>query len=345
MNEPNIGHMTAVAPQRNPHDRGMKDALRVGIVALLAADQWPGAEPDQLVRMVRTVEDLSFDSLWANDSLVGPRIEALTFLAAAASVAERVTLGTAALLPALRRPVQAAQALASIDRLAQGRLVVAVGAGFPGISEAEYAVSEVSWRRRFRRLDETVALWRQLWAGEGPGAFHGETMTLSDIPAGIRPFNPAGPPVWLAGDTPRARARAGSAYDGWLPYPPTPSGFAAGLGEVRAAAKLAGRPTDAITPALFVTVLVTDSPDGGRSELDQFTTATYGFPLAAVENLQAFAAGSVEAVAAKLANYVAAGVRHLVCRIGVLTQDGFQVQLERLRDVKERLDEASRAYP
>ncbi|OBK90570.1 LLM class flavin-dependent oxidoreductase [Mycolicibacter sinensis] len=319
--------------------------LRVGVVALLAADQWPGTEPGQLVRMVRTVEDLGFDSLWANDSLIGPRIEALTFLAAAAAVAERVTLGTAALLPALRRPVQAAQALASLDRLAQGRLVVAVGAGFPGVSEAEYAVSEVSWRRRSRRLDETVALWRQLWAGAGPRSFHGDTIILTDIPAGITPFNPGGPPVWLAGDTPRARARAGSAYDGWLPYPPTPSGFAAGLGDVRAAAELAGRPAGAVTPALFVTVLVTDSPDGGRAELDRFTTATYGFPLAAVESLQAFAAGSAEVVAAKLASYVEAGVRHLVCRIGVLTQDAFQVQLRRLRDVKERLEESSHAYP
>lgn len=337
--------MTSLASHRQPHDRGMKAPLRVGIVALLAADQWPGGKPDQLVRMVRTVEDLGFDSLWANDSLVGPRIEALTFLAAAASVAQRVTLGTAALLPALRRPVQAAQALASIDRLAQGRLVVAVGAGFPGISETEYAVSEVSWRRRSRRLDETVALWRQLWTGAGPSAFHGDTMNLSEIPSGIRPFNPAGPPVWLAGDTPRARARAGSAYDGWLPYPPTPSGFAAGLGDVRAAAELAGRPTDAVTPALFVTVLVTDSPDGGRSELDRFTTATYGFPLVVVESLQAFAAGSAEAVAAKLANYIDAGVRHLVCRIGVLTQDGLGIQLRRLRDVKERLDDSFRAYP
>jgi len=320
-------------------------ALRVGVVALLAADQWPGTEPGQLVRMVRTIEDLGFDSLWANDSLIGPRIEALTFLAAAASVAERLTLGTAALLPALRRPVHAAQTLASLDRLAQGRLVVAVGAGFPGLSETEYAVSEVSWRRRSRRLDETVALWRQLWAGAGPSTFHGETLRLSDIPSGITPFNSGGPPVWLAGDTARARARAGSTYDGWLPYPPTPSRFATGLGEVHAAAALAGRPTDAVTPALFVTVLVTDSPDGGRSELDRFTTATYGFPLAAVEGIQAFAAGSAEAVAAKLATYVEAGARHVVCRIGVLTQEAFQVQLRRLRDVQERLEESSCAHP
>src|SRR5262249_23758333 len=60
------------------------------------------------------------------------RIEALTMLAAVAPLTSRVALGTAALLPVLRRPVQAAQTLASIDLLSGGRLVLAVGAAFPG---------------------------------------------------------------------------------------------------------------------------------------------------------------------------------------------------------------------
>ena len=53
-------------------------------------------------------------------------------LAAVAPLTSRVTLGTAALLPVLRRPVQAAQTLASIDLLSGGRLVLTVGAAFPG---------------------------------------------------------------------------------------------------------------------------------------------------------------------------------------------------------------------
>src|SRR6185312_8228708 len=115
----------------------------------------------------------------------------------------------AALQPVLRRPVQTAHVLASIDHLSQGRLAVAVGAGFPGLSQAEYAASEVPWTRRFARLDDTVALWRQLWNTKDPSSFHGAVLHLDDIPAGIRPFNASVPPVWLAGDTPGARARAG----------------------------------------------------------------------------------------------------------------------------------------
>jgi alkanesulfonate monooxygenase SsuD/methylene tetrahydromethanopterin reductase-like flavin-dependent oxidoreductase (luciferase family) len=270
-------------------------------------------------------------------SLVRPRIEALTFLSAAAAVTERITLGTAALQPALRRPVQTAQVLASIDQLSGGRLTVGVGAGFPGLSEVEYAVSDVPWPRRFARLDDTVKLWRQLWTGQGPSFFRGKVLHLDGIPAGIAPVRPGGPPVWLAADTAGARARAGALYDGWLPYPPTPDGYASGLAEVRVAAEQTGRRPEEVTPALFVTVLMTDDADGGRAALDHFATNTYGFGLDVIEQIQTFAVGPVDVVAAAIRRYVDAGVRHLVCRIGVLGPEGFLDQLKQLRLVKEIL--------
>jgi alkanesulfonate monooxygenase SsuD/methylene tetrahydromethanopterin reductase-like flavin-dependent oxidoreductase (luciferase family) len=315
----------------------MDQPISLGVMPPLAAEPWAGADLRGLLDFARAVEDLGFDSLWANDSLVRPRIEALTFLSAAAAVTDRITLGTAALQPVLRRPVQTAQVLASIDQLSRGRLAVAVGAGFPGLSEVEYAASEVPWRRRFARLDDTVALWRQLWNAKEPSLFHGALLHLDDIPAGITPFSAPGPPVWLAADTTGARARAGRLYDGWLPYPPTPQGYRSGLAEIRTAAQRAGRVRDAVTPALFVTVLVTDDADGGRAALDHFTTRTYGFGIDVIEQIQTFAAGTRDTVAARLANYIDAGARHLVCRIGVLGPDGFIEQLHQLRAVKEAL--------
>jgi alkanesulfonate monooxygenase SsuD/methylene tetrahydromethanopterin reductase-like flavin-dependent oxidoreductase (luciferase family) len=315
----------------------MNQQLCFGVMPPLAADPWAGTDLRGLLDFARAIEDLGFDSLWANDSLVRPRIEALTFLSAAAAVTDRVRLGTAALQTVLRRPVQTAQALASIDRLSGGRLAVAVGAGFPGLSEVEYAASEVPWSRRFARLDDTVELWRQLWNTEKPSSFHGAVLHLDDIPAGITPFSASGPPVWLAGDTTAARDRAGRLYDGWLPYPPTPDGYRSGLAEVRTAAQRAGRTADAVAPALFVTVLVTDDADSARAALDHFATQTYGFGIDAVEQIQTFAAGTPDAVTARLASFIDAGARHLVCRIGVLGPDGFIEQLQQLRSIKEAL--------
>jgi alkanesulfonate monooxygenase SsuD/methylene tetrahydromethanopterin reductase-like flavin-dependent oxidoreductase (luciferase family) len=292
-----------------------------------------GAEPAGLLDLAVRAETLGLASVWVGETLLRPVMEPLTFLSAAAVMTERVTLGTAALLPAFRRPVQAAQALASLDRLSGGRLTVTVGAGFPGRSEAEYAVSGVPWPRRFARLDDTVALWRRLWTTDGPTDFHGEVLHLDGIPPTTAPAQPGGPRIWLGGGTAAAQARTGRYYDGWLPYPPDIEDYRRGVAQVRAAATGAGRPSDAITPALFVTVLVTDDRTDPRAALDEYTGTTYRLPLSTVETIQLFVAGPPEVVRAGLAACVAAGARHILCRIGSLDLATQREQLERLRDI------------
>src|SRR6478752_5028352 len=102
---------------------GVVDALAVGVLLPITRSLWgEGADLRRLVDLGRRAEALGFDSVWVNDSLVSPRIEALAMLSALAPVTSRVELGTAALLPVLRRPVQAANALASVDLLSGGRL-------------------------------------------------------------------------------------------------------------------------------------------------------------------------------------------------------------------------------
>ncbi|WP_238013425.1 LLM class flavin-dependent oxidoreductase [Dactylosporangium sp. AC04546] len=296
-----------------------------GVLLPTGAAQWvPGDDPRDLVGFARAAEQAGFASLWVNDSLISPRIEALTMLAALAPATERVALGTAALLPFLRRPVQAAQSLASIDLLSGGRLVVTVGAGFPGrFGRPFYDLSEVPWERRFLRLDETVALWRALW--DGASSFHGKLLSLDDLPPATRPFRKGGPPIWLGGFTPGAFARAGRLYDGWLPYPPDPADYAAGLRAVLDAA--GGRP---VTPALFVTVRVDRDVATGRRVLDDYARASYGMPLSDLERIQAVVTGTAAEVRMALDRYAAAGARHVVLRLGGLDLRDQREQLERV---------------
>ncbi|GAA3080045.1 LLM class flavin-dependent oxidoreductase [Streptosporangium carneum] len=297
---------------------------RLGVLLPANHSQWDDAR--RLVDFAVRAERLGFDSVWANDTLLGARVEPLAMLAALAPVTERVTLGTAALLPALRRPVTAAQELATVDHLSAGRLVVTVGAGFPGRSEIEYAVSEVPWERRFQRLDDTVALWRALWAGER--AFHGKVLRFDELPESTPAHRPGGPPIWLGGASPSALERAGRLYDGWLPYPPDPADYRAGLRTVRRAANAGGRLQDAITPALFVTVLITDDAERGERELDAYCRAVYGLPYETVRTIQVLVAGPAEHVAATLARYTEAGAEHLVCRVAAPNLDAQLEQLE-----------------
>ncbi|MFF1903486.1 LLM class flavin-dependent oxidoreductase [Kitasatospora sp. NPDC058218] len=304
--------------------------MDIGVLLPTGKAQWGSdGDPRELIAFAREAEESGFSSLFVNDSLLSPRIEALTMLAALAPVTERVTLGTGALLPVLRRPIQAAQALASIDLLSGGRLAVAVGAGFPGrFGQPIHELSEVPWARRFARLDETVALWRALWGGAT--SFHGEFHDHAEIPAATAPFRPGGPPIWLGGATPAALARTGRLYDGWLPYPPDPADYRSGLLDVRKAAAEAGRAPESITPALFVSVRVDDGVAAGRRALDAYAHANYGLPLEELERIQAVVTGTPEDVVAGLARYRDAGAHHVVVRPGALDLASQRDQLRRL---------------
>ncbi|GIF09304.1 LLM class flavin-dependent oxidoreductase [Actinoplanes siamensis] len=305
----------------------------IGVLLPTGKVQWgPGDDPRDLVAFGREAERLGFSSLFVNDSLISPRIEALTMLAALAASTDTVTLGTGALLPFLRRPLQAAQSLASIDLLSGGRLAVAVGAGFPGrFGRPFYALSEVPWARRFARLDETVALWRRLWVGAV--SFHGEFFHYDDLPPATRPFREGGPPIWLGGATPAALARTGRMYDGWLPYPPDPADYASGLLRVHKAAADTGRTADAITPALFVTVLIDEDEAGGLTAMERYATATYGMSLDELKKIQAVVAGSPDQVQVAINRYIDAGARHIVIRLGALDLRSQHRQLERVANL------------
>nr|WSY53639.1 LLM class flavin-dependent oxidoreductase [Streptomyces sp. NBC_00886] len=303
--------------------------MDIGVLLPTGTAQWAkDDDPRDLIALARTAEHLGFTSLFVNDSLISPRIEALTMLAALAPTTETATLGTGALLPFLRRPVQAAQSLASIDLLSGGRLALAVGAGYPGrFGRPFYDLSEVPWARRFARLDETVELWRALW--QGADSFHGEFHHFTDIPPSLRPYRPGGPPVWLGGATPTALTRTGRLYDGWLPYPPDPADYTTGLHDIHEAAAAAGRTPEAITPALFVTVRIDDDTEHAHRAMNDYAHATYGMHLPELEKIQAVVAGPAEHVTARLNQYVTAGARHLVTRPAALDLPSQREQMER----------------
>ncbi|QYN23063.1 LLM class flavin-dependent oxidoreductase [Amycolatopsis sp. DSM 110486] len=276
-----------------------------------------------VVELAREAERLGFDSVWAGDSLVRARAEPLTLLTAVAQATERVTVGTAALLPAFRQPVQAALTISTLDQLSGGRLVLGLGAGFPGFSEPEFDLVGVRFKTRFSHLDDVARLWRDLWTGT-PRSFHGKVLHhdwLPDVPA---PSRPGGPPLWLAGATPSALRRTADLYDGWLPYPPDPADYARGLTTIRS---LSDRP---ITPALFATAFIADDPARGRQSLDTYCQATYGRPLSVIGTIQTMLTGPVETVAAGLREYELAGADHILIRIAALDADVVADQLHLL---------------
>jgi alkanesulfonate monooxygenase SsuD/methylene tetrahydromethanopterin reductase-like flavin-dependent oxidoreductase (luciferase family) len=281
-----------------------------------------GLQARSLLDVAREAERLGFDSLWAGDSLIArPRLDPLVVLSAAAAVTDRIGIGTAAFTPALRHPLIAANMIASLDQIAGGRLALGLGSGFP-IPETrwEFAAVGASYTGRAGRLDETVQLWRQAWHGGKPD-------TSTDV-VGVdaenlsrlqRPARPGGPLLWLAGsDTPAVLRRVAQHYDGWLPYLPSATAYRQAVQSLEKLREEAGRPAGAITPALYATITVNRDEAKAQAELEDYVQRYYNAPLREMAQIQAYGWGSAQQCADWIADYVQAGAKHIVIRIGSL---------------------------
>ncbi|MFE0385578.1 LLM class flavin-dependent oxidoreductase [Streptomyces bungoensis] len=333
---------TARATTAHPHPATAPESpLQIGILLPTREQAINGtyaAAP--LLDFAKTAEALGFDSLWAGDSLTArPRLDPLVVLSAAAAATSRITVGTAALTPALRHPLIGANMIASLSHVAAGRLVLGLGSGFPmPETEEEFASVGASFQGRVGRLDEITALWRTAWrAGEEgePAEFQGRYWLAENLDRLPSPAVPGGPPLWLAGsDTPKVLARAATRYDGWLPFLPDVDAYGRARRRIAELAAEAGR---TVTPALYATVTVNSSEAAARAELEHYISHYYGRSLEQMSSIQAYAWGSAEKCAEWLGGYVRAGARHLVVRIGSLDPE------PQLKEIAEVLLPAVRA--
>jgi alkanesulfonate monooxygenase SsuD/methylene tetrahydromethanopterin reductase-like flavin-dependent oxidoreductase (luciferase family) len=298
-------------------------AVRVGVLLPTRERAMTGDfAAASLIDFARRAENLGFDSLWTGDSLTArPRLDPLVVLSAIGAVTSRITLGTAALTPALRPPLVGAAMLASLDQVCGGRLVLGLGSGFPvPETEEEFALVGAPFTARAARLDETADLFRAVWRSreEGGGTdFEGRYWTARGLDRLPPPRRAGGPPLWLAGsDTPRVLSRVARLYDGWLPFLPSPQAYGAAWAELARLVAEAGRPADAVTPGLYATVTLGTDRHAARAELADHIERYYGRPLDFVATLQACAWGGPEDIVDRLVEYVRAGARHIVLRIG-----------------------------
>lgn len=267
-----------------------------------------------LLTMAERAEAAGFDSVWIGDSLTArPRHEPLTLLAAVAARTRRVRLGTAVLLPALRNPVVLAHIVGTLDRIAEGRVILGMGiaADTPPIRR-EFAAAGVPWDRRVGRFLETLAICRALWSRDHV-SFSGKHFTLADVTLEPKPHRPGGPPIWIGGSGPTALREAAN-FDAWFPTGPHVEFFAEHFPRIQAAARAAGRAPDAVTGAAYVTVALDPDPAVAEQRLNGFLETYYAAPASTIRARQAGYAGPIEGCAEWLQRWIDTGARHLMLR-------------------------------
>jgi alkanesulfonate monooxygenase SsuD/methylene tetrahydromethanopterin reductase-like flavin-dependent oxidoreductase (luciferase family) len=264
--------------------------------------------------MAERAEAAGFDSVWIGDSITArPRHEPLTLMAAIAARTRRVRLGTGVLLLALRNPVVLSHLIATVDRVAEGRVILGAGiaADTPAIRK-EFAACGVPWDRRVGRFLETIEVCRALWTRDSV-TFSGKHFTLDGATVEPKLHRPGGPPIWIGGSGPTA-LREAARFEAWFPTGPSVEFFAEQFPRIQAAARTAGRGADAVTGAVYVTLALDPSRAVAEQRLSAFLETYYAAPAKALMAWQATYAGPIEGCVEWLQRWIDAGCRHLVLR-------------------------------
>jgi alkanesulfonate monooxygenase SsuD/methylene tetrahydromethanopterin reductase-like flavin-dependent oxidoreductase (luciferase family) len=290
-------------------------------------------EAAALLALAERAEALGYDSVWVGDSLLArPRHDPLTLLAAAAARTKRVALGTAVLLPALRNPVVLAQQVATLDQIAEGRLILGMGiaSDLPNI-RAEFEAAGVPFEKRVGRMLEGLQLCRALWSGK-PVDWQGR-WTVKGAVLGPLPHRPGGPPIWIGGTARASLERVAQHFEGWFPNKPDAAWYAGQWAELGGLVKAAGRAPSAITGAAYLTLAIDDDVARAEARMDGFIENYYGQPAALMRARQSCFAGSAAAAADWLRGYAAAGASHLVLRFA----GDAERQLETVAELRSKL--------
>ncbi|HEY8453154.1 MAG: LLM class flavin-dependent oxidoreductase [Micromonosporaceae bacterium] len=295
------GSARGVTRQRTEADdpSGGGTGPAVGVILPSVATQRD--ERLDLATAARHAEEVGLDSVWHGDHLLGdePTLDCTLALAVAAAATRRVRIGTSVLVPALRPLVWVAKQVATLQYLAQGRLVVGVGSG---VGPAQWAAAGVPYPHRGRRTDTALALL--------PGLLAGDTVRLADEPGQpevrLSPAVPR-PPFWVGNASPVAIRRAARLGDGWFPSVLPVEEVAQGAARLADLAAEAGRPVPTIAVgAAGALGYGSEARDRIAAEL----TDAYGMPPERAAGIPLV--GGPEEVAERLQAYREAGAAHVV---------------------------------
>jgi alkanesulfonate monooxygenase SsuD/methylene tetrahydromethanopterin reductase-like flavin-dependent oxidoreductase (luciferase family) len=292
-------------------------------------------ETGPILALADRAEAVGLDCVWIGDSLLAkPRHEPLALIAAIAGRTRSIRMGTAVLLPMLRNPVLLAHQAATIDRIAEGRMILGFGTArdIPPI-RMEFEAAGVPFEKRIGLMLEQMRLCRALWSGEKVDWDGRWTVRGGELAP--TPHTPGGPPLWGGGGVPAALLRAGRYFDGWFPSGAgTPEEWGRKWREIKAHAADAGRDASRITGAVYTTVAINDDDAKANAELDHYLEGYYNQPAEMIRRQQYSFAGDRAAVTAWLSKFVEGGASHLAVRF---TGTDDERQMEILAQMRDEL--------
>ena len=217
------------------------------------------------------------------------------------------------LLP-LRHPLPVARALATMHKVAPGRMLFGVGVG--GEDRNEIELCGVDPRTRGKRTNESLEIIRRLMAGE-TFDYDGEFFTLNR--ACIKPWVSEQIPIIVGGRSNAALERTGRYGDGWVGVWCSPRRYAEALSLVQEAAGAAGRSNVRWQHGYQPWLGVADTREQARAIVAEQMEAFYKVPFEKFERYTPY--GTPAEVADQLAPYVDAGCSIMNLKVCAATDE------------------------
>jgi probable F420-dependent oxidoreductase len=202
---------------------------------LFFANAGPFTLPDPFEALVRTADEVGFDSLWTVEHAVipvgyrspypysktgrmpgsenAPIGDPLMALAYAAAISQKLRLATGIVILPQRHPAYVAKEVATLDVLSRGRAILGVGIGW--LAE-EFEAIGVPFHERAARAEESIRAIRSLWS-EAPEPFEGAFFRWEPVESNPKPVQKPGVPIVVGGHVEAAARRAARIGDGFFP--------------------------------------------------------------------------------------------------------------------------------
>jgi|SRR5579875_730091 len=238
--------------------------MRLGITIPL-----DGLHNQHFAELVRHAERAGYEDAWSYETFAG---DAITPVAAAAMVSERMRLGTA-IVPVFTRPAALiALSAASVQRLSGGRFILGLGISTPTIVEQWMGVP---YKMPITRLKETVDALRRCFTGEKV-TVAGKTVQINGFRLGAASDPP--PPIYIGAQGALMLRTAGEIGDGAIVNYITPETFGPMREHILEGARAAGRPAGDIDIACRIMVAIDAEEEAVREQLRRELTAYVTVP-------------------------------------------------------------------
>ena len=139
-----------------------------------------------------------------------PMLEGYTSLGFLAAQTSRIELGLLVTGVTYRHPGLLAKIVTTLDVLSQGRAMLGLGAAWYEREHRGLGVPYPATKERFERLEETLRIVKQAWAGGG--TFEGTHYRLEELTLVPQPLQPGGPRILVGGTGERKTLRLVAQY-------------------------------------------------------------------------------------------------------------------------------------